>query len=158
MVIQNLDNGINGINCSCVIVECVRRVSTREEGIVVLVTTALADVEGREGWAIAAAEFVFVGADREGELTSGGRRRGGGRGGGGGGVVVVVEHEVADGFAGEFAALGHEIEVEHELALGDAFTEKEISDTNQIPDLFGHYGEVIFHFWVCNFEGFWWIS
>lgn len=155
MVVKNLDNGLNGINGSGIVVKCFRRVSTGEEGVVVLVTAAFAiakvearEVEGGESGAIAAAEFVLVSTDGEGELSGG--KGGGGRGSGA--VVVVVKHEIANGFAGDFATFHHEIEVEHEFALGDAFTEKEISNTNQIPNLFCYHWKIIIHFWICNFE------
>lgn len=125
VVVQDLNYGLDGVRGSGgVVVEGFGCVSTREEGVVVLVTAAvLADVEAGEGGAVATAEFVLVGADGEGEVAGGG-------GGGRGAAVVVVEHEIADGFSGDFAALHHEIEVEDELALGDAFSEQEKNHAN----------------------------
>jgi len=77
-------------------------VSAREEGVVA-VALAVADGGEEVVGSVAAAELVLPGG-RELEVVAGDSDV----------VVVVVEHEVGDGFSGEFApAFEHDVKVHH---------------------------------------------
>lgn len=148
-VVEDIDNGLKSIKGREIIVECLRSVSAGEKGVVVWVVTAsFTKVVVRGG--ITAAEFVVISSNVEGELM----RK----------VVlvlgvVVLKHEIANGFTCDFATLHHQIEVQHiHLALRYPFTEKEISNSNQIPNLFRYHWNITLHFLFSNFELNWtWI-
>lgn len=82
---------------------------------------------GVVGGAVAAGELVLAGGD-EGEVGVVGAA-GDGR--------VVVEHEVADGFAGELPPLEEDVEVKDVLALQESFPQREEECPQQVPGFLG---------------------
>lgn len=105
IVVQDLKHGLEGIGGDRIVVEGGRRVGAAEEGV--RVVAALGEWE-RVGGSVAAAELVLA--------------LGSGRGGGG---VEAVEHEVAEGFAGDFATLHHHVDVQHKFSLRHVFSQHE---------------------------------
>ena len=87
-------------------------------------------MEAGKSRAVAAAKFVVTGG-AIGVVVTAKRGEGEGRGG----TILVVEHEIRDGFAGDFATFGHEIcEVAHKLALTNSFPQHVISYTDHIQN------------------------
>lgn len=105
--IQHLQHGLKRITTRHVVVEGCWSVSAAEE-VVGLVTT-LGEVGEGVGWGVAATELVLA-LGGEGEVRVVVVARASARGGGTG-EMVAVEHEVAEGFTGNFATLHHHVEV-----------------------------------------------